>query len=64
MIIGSVVFGVLIFLALILVTIILGAVAQEREKEEVLRTDEERRAGLSGDVTDTPHPIHDRYLEA
>jgi hypothetical protein len=63
LILGSALFGVLIFLAILLVTIILGAVAQSREKDELLRTEAERAAGLSGDVTDTPHPIHDRYLE-
>ncbi len=63
LILGSALFGVLIFLAILLVTVILGAVAQAREKEELLRTEMERAAGLSGDVTDTPHPIHHRYLD-
>jgi CHASE1-domain containing sensor protein len=63
LILGSALFGILIFLAILLVTIVLGAVAQSREKDEQLRIEVERTAGLSGDVTDTPHPIHDRYLE-
>lgn len=64
LILGSALIGVLLFLAILLVTVILGAVAQHREKEELLRTEMERAAGLDGDITDNPHPIHDRYLEA
>lgn len=64
LILGSALFGVLFFVGLLLVTIILGGVAQKREKEELLRTEMERAAGLDGDVTDNPHPIHHRYLEA
>jgi CHASE1-domain containing sensor protein len=63
LILGSAFFGVLIFLAILLVTIILGAVARETEKGELVRTELERRAGLGGDVTDQSHPVHDRYLE-
>ena len=64
LILGSALIGVLLFLGILLVTIILGAVAQSREKQELLRTEMERVAGLDGDVTDNPHPVHDRYLEA
>lgn len=64
LILGSALIGVLLFLGLLLVTIILGAVAQSREKEELLRIDVERAAGLDGDVTDRPDPIHQRYLES
>ena len=64
LILGSALVGVLLFLAILLVTVILGAVSQSREKDEQLRIEVERVAGLSGDVTDTPHPVHDRYLEA
>jgi sensor domain CHASE-containing protein len=63
LILGSALFGVLLFLGILLVTVVLGAVAQHREKEELLRTEMERVAGLDGDVTDNPHPVHQRYLE-
>jgi hypothetical protein len=65
LIIGSMVVGVLIFFGLILLTLLLGAVSRESGKEIAMRTEAERRAGITGDVTsETPHPIHDRYLEA
>jgi hypothetical protein len=66
LILGSAFFGVMIFLAILLVTVILGAVARESGKEALLNSELERRAGVGGDVTDTTqsHPIHDRYLEA
>jgi CHASE1-domain containing sensor protein len=64
LILGSALFGVLIFLAILLVTVILGALARENEKEALIRTELERRAGLEGDVTDNPDPIHHRYLDA
>ncbi len=64
LILGSALFGVIIFLALLLVTVILGAVARENEKEAVLHMERERRAGLDGDITDNPDPIHHRYLDA
>ena len=38
--------------------------ARENEKEALIRTELERRAGLEGDVTDNPDPIHHRYLDA
>jgi hypothetical protein len=65
LIIWSTVFGILIFFGLVLVTLLLGAAGSRAEKEILARTEAERRAGLTGDVTsDTPHPIHDRYIEA
>jgi hypothetical protein len=64
LILGSALFGVLIFLAILLVTVILGAVARGNEKDALLRIEMERRAGLDGDITDNPHPIHHRYLDA
>jgi len=64
LILGSALFGVLFFLGILLVTIILGAVARGHEKQELLRTEMERVAGLDGDVTDNPHPIHHRYVDA
>jgi hypothetical protein len=64
MIVWSTVFGILIFLGLVLVTILFGAASNKREKEALLRTERERSEGLTGDVTsNTPHPIHQRYLE-
>jgi hypothetical protein len=65
LIIGSMVVGILLFAALILLTIILGAIGRESEKDILMRTEMERLAGLDGDAhTTTPHPIHHRYLEA
>lgn len=65
LIIWSMVFGILLFLGLVLVTVLFGAAANKAEKEIIERTEAERRAGLAGDVTtETPHPIHDRYVEA
>lgn len=64
LILGSALFGVLIFLAILLVTVVLGALARENEKEALIRTELERRAGLEGDITDKPDPIHHRYLDA
>lgn len=64
-IVWSALFGVLIFLGIVLVTLLLGASGNRAAKEIIARTEAEQRAGLTGDVTsDTPHPIHDRYLEA
>ena len=65
LIIWSTVFGILIFFGLVLVTLLLGAAGSRAEKEILARTEAERREGLTGDVTSgTPHPIHDRYIEA
>jgi uncharacterized membrane protein YciS (DUF1049 family) len=65
LVVWSALLGVLFFLGLVVVTLILGAVARESEKEARLRTEAQRRAGLTGDVTShTPHPIHKDYLEA
>ncbi len=65
LIIWSALFGVLIFLGIVLLTLLLGAAGSRAEKEILARTEAERRAGLTGDVTaDSPHSIHDRYLEA
>jgi len=65
LIIWSALLGVFIFLGIVLVTLLLGAAGSKAEKEILARTEAERRAGLTGDVTsETPHPIHDRYLEA
>ncbi|WP_224242918.1 hypothetical protein [Hyalangium gracile] len=65
LVVWSMVLGILLFLGLVVVTLLLGAGGREREKELLMRAELERRAGLGGDVTtDTPHPIHDRYLEA
>ena len=65
LIIWSALLGVFNFLGIVLVTLLLGAAGSKAEKEILARTEAERRAGLTGDVTsETPHPIHDRYLEA
>jgi hypothetical protein len=65
LILWSALFGVLIFLGIVLITLLLGAAGNRAEKEIIARTEAEQRAGLSGDVTTaTPHPIHDRYVEA
>jgi hypothetical protein len=65
LVIWSALFGVLIFFAIVVITLLLGAAGNRTSKEIIARTEAERRAGLTGDVTsDTPHPIHDRYLEA
>jgi hypothetical protein len=65
LVIWSALFGVLFFFAIVVVTLILGAAGNRASREIIARTEAERRAGLTGDVTsDTPHPIHDRYLEA
>jgi hypothetical protein len=56
--------GILFFAGLVLITLILGASARGAEKEALRRTEEERRAGLTGDVhTETPDPLHDRYVQ-
>ncbi|WP_224363825.1 hypothetical protein [Hyalangium versicolor] len=65
LVVWSIVLGVLFFVGLLVVTILFGAAANAHEKEAQLRTERERSDGLTGDVTsDTPHPIHQRYLEA
>jgi hypothetical protein len=65
LVVWSALFGFLIFLGIVLFTILLGASGSKAEKEILARTEAERRAGLTGDVTSgTPHPIHDRYVEA
>jgi hypothetical protein len=65
LIVWSALLGALIFLGIVVVTLAFGAAANKAEKEALIRTEEERRAGVGGDVTsDTPHPIHDRYIEA
>lgn len=64
-IIWSAFFGILIFLGILLIALLLGAAANRAEKEVRERTAAERKAGLTGDFTsDTPDPIHGRYLEA
>lgn len=62
-IVWSMVIGIVLFLLLLLVTVILGAVAHKSEKEALVHREQERAAGLSGDVTDASHPIPDRYVE-
>lgn len=63
-IIGSVVLGSIIFFGIVLLTLIFGALGRESEKDVLLRTKLERREGLTGDVTsDTPDPVHERYLQ-
>ena len=65
LIVWSALFGVLIFLGIVMVTLVFGAAANRAEKNALIRIEAERIAGLSGDVTsDNPHPIHDRYVEA
>jgi hypothetical protein len=65
LIIWSALFGVIIFLGIVLLTVLLGASGNRAAKEILARTEAEQRAGLGGDVTsETPHPIHDRYVEA
>ena len=65
LVVWSMVLGILLFVGLLVVTILFGAAANSHEKEALLRTERERSAGLTGDVTsDTPHPIHQRYLDA
>ncbi|KFE71197.1 hypothetical protein [Hyalangium minutum] len=65
LVVWSALLGVLIFMGIIVVTLVFGAAAHRAEKKELLRSETERLAGLDGDVTaETPHPIHDRYVEA
>lgn len=65
LVVWSAVLGVFIFLGIVLVTLLLGAAANRAEREALLRTERERKAGLTGDITsDTPSPIHDRYVNA
>lgn len=65
LIIWSALIGVLIFLGILLITLLLGASGNRKAKEIIERTEAQRRAGLTGDTTsETPHAIHDRYLEA
>lgn len=65
LVLWSAFFGVLIFFAIVLLTLVLGAVARESEKEALLRTAREREAGLTEDFTsDTRHPLHERYVDA
>ncbi len=64
LVVSSAIIGVLIFFAIVLVTILLGATSRGDEKEIRLRTEEERRAGLTGDFnSESPHRIHHRYVE-
>jgi UPF0716 family protein affecting phage T7 exclusion len=64
LVVWSAVLGVLIFLGIVLVTLLFGAVANKAEREVLARTEAERKAGLKGDVTSEPsHPVHDRYVE-
>jgi hypothetical protein len=63
-IVWSMVLGILIFMGIVLVTLLLGAAARSSEREILLRTEAQRRAGVTGDFTsDTPHSIHDRYVD-
>jgi hypothetical protein len=65
LVVWSAVLGVLIFLGIVAVTLLFGAAANKAEKEALIRTERERKAGLTGDITsDTPSPIHDRYINA
>jgi hypothetical protein len=65
LVVWSAVFGVLIFLGIVLVTLLFGAAGNKAEKEILARTEAERKAGLQGDITSEPsHPIHARYVEA
>jgi membrane protein implicated in regulation of membrane protease activity len=64
LVVWSMVIGIFLFLLLVVVTLILGAAARESEKDAVLRREQERAAGLSGDITDASSPLHDRYVEA
>lgn len=65
LIIWSALLGVLIFLGIVVVTLLFGVAANHAEKEIIARTEAERRAGLTGDITSDPsHPIHRRYIEA
>lgn len=64
LVVWSAFFSVVIFLALVVVTLLFGAASNAREKEALERTERERSEGLTGDVTsDTPDPIHQRYIE-
>jgi hypothetical protein len=65
LVVWSALLGVLIFMGIVVVTLAFGAAANRAEKKALIRTEAERLAGLSGDVTaENPHPIHDRYVEA
>ncbi|HYI00823.1 hypothetical protein [Hyalangium sp.] len=65
LIVWSALFGVLFFLGIVLLTLLFGAAANKAEREALRRTEAEREAGLTGDVTSDPsHPIHRRYIEA
>ena len=64
LVVWSAFFSIVIFLALVVVSLLFGAAANAREKEALERTQRERSEGLTGDMTsDTPDPIHRRYLE-
>lgn len=64
LIIWSALLGVLFFLGLVVVTLLFGVAANRAEKEIIERTEADRRAGLTGDITSDPsHPIHRRYIE-
>lgn len=61
LIIWSAVFGVLFFLGLVLITLLLGAVANKAEKEFLARAKAGQEAGLTGSVTsEAPRPLHER----
>jgi hypothetical protein len=62
-IIGFTLVGVAIFFAIVLATILFGAAARGAKTEALKRTERERRAGLTGDVTQTPDSIHDRFVQ-
>ncbi|MFL5345342.1 MAG: hypothetical protein ACJ8AT_11140 [Hyalangium sp.] len=63
LIVWSAVLGVLIFLGIVVVTLFFGASANKAEREALNRTQREREAGLTGDITSDPtHPIHARYV--
>lgn len=65
LVVWSALLGVLIFMGIVVVTLAFGAAANRAEKQELLRSEAERQAGLTGDFTaENPHPIHDRYVEA
>jgi hypothetical protein len=63
LVVWSALLGVLIFMGIVVVTLAFGAAANRAEKNAMIRDEAERLAGLDGDVTDNPHPIHHRYVE-
>jgi UPF0716 family protein affecting phage T7 exclusion len=51
LIVWSALFGVLLFLGIVLLTLVFGAAANKAEKEDLRRLAAEREAGPTGDLT-------------